>query len=46
MNTKKPYESPTVEVVYFELSDHIATSADFGGGASGTEGIFDEGLWD
>jgi hypothetical protein len=41
MDRKKEYEQPQVEVVEFELSDGIASSADFGGGAIGTEGLFE-----
>ncbi len=38
---KLEYEKPIVEIVEFELEDNIAASADFGGGAIGTEGLFD-----
>lgn len=38
---KLEYEKPVVEVVEFELKDNIASSADFGRGAIGTEGLFD-----
>lgn len=41
--TKKPYESPQIEVIEFELEDSIAASGDFGSGTfcGGEEG----GLW-
>ncbi len=38
---KQEYEAPTIEIIEFELEDSIASSADFGGGAIGTEGLFE-----
>lgn len=38
---KMEYETPVIEIVEFELEDHIAASGDFAGGAIGTEDLFD-----
>ena len=43
--TKKDYESPTIEIVEFEIEDSIASSSDTGSGAVGTERIWDD-AWD
>ncbi len=39
---KKLYERPIIEIVEFEVNDHIASSMDTGAGAVGTESIFDD----
>lgn len=37
---KKEYVAPNIEIVEFELEDHIAASGDFVGGSIGTEDLF------
>lgn len=41
MDQKQEYQQPMVEIVEFALDDGIASSADTGGGAIGTEGLFE-----
>ena len=38
---KQEYEAPTIEIIEFEVEDSIASSGNYGGGAIGTEGLFD-----
>lgn len=37
---KIPYEAPELEIVEFDLADHIASSSDMGSGTTCSEGIF------